>query len=94
MSLESYRKHIDNIDHHILHLLHKRFEIARHIAKIKKREAEKEGRRVKIKDRKRETQVLRSRSNLAARYKISTRLCRRLFTLILRESRAEQKRVI
>jgi len=88
MSIEKHRREIDHLDHKIMHLLYKRFHIAKEIAKEKKKEG------LDIKDKKRERKVLRDKSSLARRYSISVRFTKKLFTLIMKESRRVQKKAV
>ena len=87
MSIERHRREIDHIDHKIIHLLYKRFSIAKEIAREKKIEGKE------IRDKKRERQVLRDKSSLARRYGVSVRLTKKLYTLIMKESRRLQKKI-
>jgi len=87
MSIEKYRREIDHIDHKIIHLLYKRFNMAKEIAKEKKKEG------LDIRDKKRERKVLRDKSSLAKRYGISVKLTKKLYTLIMKESRRLQKKI-
>lgn len=78
----SHRKKIDKIDKEIISLLRKRLNYARKIGVYKKKYG------IKIIDRKREKEVLQDRVKKSG---LSKDFIRKLFSLIIKESREVQK---
>ncbi len=77
-----HRKKIDKIDNKIMKLLEKRLESARKIGKYKKKHG------IKIIDRKREKEILLDR---VKKSKLSKDFTKRLFSVIIHESRRVQR---
>jgi chorismate mutase len=85
-TLEPLRRDIDVVDHQLIQLLARRGEISR---KIGRHKAEKG---LRIKDGRRETELMRERLGWGTDLGVDRALIRDLFRLILKESKEIQKR--
>jgi len=82
--LESFRKQIDTVDNEIMILLKRRFQLSKKIAKYKMNND------VPIEDLDREKQVFQNLINLAISMQMSQQFVKKLFTLIVEQSKEEQ----
>lgn len=79
-SLKKYRKEIDKIDRTIIQLLEKRFSIVEKIGEFKRKF------KLKIRDKKREKEMLEKRKKLIRKLNLSSDFIEKFFRLIIRES--------
>jgi len=80
-TLEGYRKKIDKIDENIIKLIEKRLDYSRRIGEYKKKNG------IKIVDLKREKEILDYRTRKS---RLSNDFTKKLFSIIIKESRAVQ----
>lgn len=83
--IKEHRKQIDEIDNQILELLKERFEISKKIGKYKKQN------NLPIRNKKREKQLLEKNKNKAKDFNLKPDFVKKLFRLVLKESRRIQK---
>lgn len=86
--LLSFRKQIDRVDHEIMILLKRRFQLAKKIAKYKITN------NMEVLDLNREDAIYQNLINTAISMQISESFTRRLFDLIITESKAQQQKFI
>jgi len=83
--IDRLRKEIDSVDSQILKLIAKRMKISKKIGAWKKKNS------MKVVDLQRERKVLDKISQKARRLRVDSHLSRKLFKLIMIESRKQQK---
>jgi len=83
--LKKLRKQVDETDNKIIELLKKRFEISKKIGKYKKQN------NLSIKNKKREKHLLEKNKNKAKRHNLKPKFVKKLFKLILKESKKIQE---
>lgn len=88
MKLEEIRTEINKIDRDLVLLIGRRFELVRKIAFIKKRD------NLHIEDIKKEKEVIRKIKQLGSRVGVNSILLIKVFRLIIKESKKEQKKII
>ncbi|EKD64213.1 MAG: chorismate mutase/prephenate dehydratase [uncultured bacterium] len=84
MKIDLLRQKIDKIDAKLVELIGKRFYISEQIGVIKKREG------VKVFDKKREGDVMKSVEGLAKKVGIGEKVIEKIYKIILVESRKRQ----
>jgi chorismate mutase len=85
VTLERLRHEIDELDHRLIHLLANRNRIAAKVGHYKQE------RRLDIRDRKREAEVMAKRVGWATDFGMDTELVKKLFLLLMKTSRQIQK---
>lgn len=86
MDIDSLRSRIDKFDTKILRLLKKRFKTVEKLKAVKERSG------VPVKDSEREEKVFKSIAKYSEKFHLNPTFTKKLFRLILEESRNLQKR--
>ena len=86
MILQKTRKELDKIDNQIVRLISKRMNLVKKLAKYKKKN------KIKIYHPEREKEIIKEKTKLAKKLKLSPKFIEDLFKNIIKESKRIQKK--